>query len=193
MSSNFGQQSMKNLDTAKYITDKGSVVQSFKVNSHETNCLELLIFHNVTKSLHYDGLSYHIYQITYILYIFCTGFTERCPFTGLNMVLKHLTGKQSPHLIYVVFIFFSSFKWNLEDPSRGVLRKRCSETMQQIYRRTSMPKCGFNKIGKKLVNLLHIFRTLFPKNTSGGLLLEFQKRKEKRKKLSKTKNSLIAF
>ena len=43
-----------------------------------------------------------------------------------------------------------------------------------------MPKCGFNKIGKQLLNLLHIFRTLFPKNTSGGLLLEFQKRKEEK-------------
>ena len=35
-----------------------------------------------------------------------------------------------------------------KQPSRGVLRKRCSP-----------------------VNLLHIFRTLFPKNTSEGLLL----------------------
>ena len=29
--------------------------------------------------------------------------------------------------------------------SRGVLRKRCSENVQQIYRRTPMPKCDFNK------------------------------------------------
>ena len=48
MPSSFGQQRLKNLHTAKCITDKGSVVQSFKVNSHETNCLELLIFHTVT-------------------------------------------------------------------------------------------------------------------------------------------------
>ena len=27
--------------------------------------------------------------------------------------------------------------------SRGILRKRCSENMQQIYRRTTMPKCDF--------------------------------------------------
>ena len=31
-------------------------------------------------------------------------------------------------------------------PSRGVLKKRCSENMQQIYRRTPMPKCDFNKV-----------------------------------------------
>ena len=60
--------------------------------------------------------------------------------------------------------------------SRGVLRKRCSENMQQIYRRTSMPKCDFNKValrhGCSLGNLLHIFRTPFLKNTSRWLPLE---------------------
>ena len=42
-----------------------------------------------------------------------------------------------------------------------------------------MPKCDFNFIievllrhGCSPVNLLHIFRTRFPKNTSGGLLLK---------------------
>ena len=29
----------------------------------------------------------------------------------------------------------------------GVLKKTCSENMQQIYRRTPMPKCDFNKCG----------------------------------------------
>ena len=29
--------------------------------------------------------------------------------------------------------------------SRAVLRKKCSENMQQIYRRIPMPKCDFNK------------------------------------------------
>ena len=53
--------------------------------------------------------------------------------------------------------------------------------MQQIYRRLHMPKSDFNKVVKQieitlrrrcsLGNLLHIFRTSFPKNTSGGLLL----------------------
>ena len=27
--------------------------------------------------------------------------------------------------------------------SKGVLKKRCSENMQQIYRATAMPKCDF--------------------------------------------------
>ena len=37
-----------------------------------------------------------------------------------------------------------------EQPSRGVLRKRCSENIQQIYKGTLMPKCDFNKIAKQL-------------------------------------------
>ena len=37
-----------------------------------------------------------------------------------------------------------------KQPSRSVLIKRCSENMQQIYRRTPMPKCDFNKAAKQL-------------------------------------------
>ena len=61
-----------------------------------------------------------------------------------------------------------------KQPSRIVLSKRCSGNMQQIYRGTCMLKCHFNKLkhGCSPVNLLHIFKTLFPKNTSRGLLLQ---------------------
>ena len=34
--------------------------------------------------------------------------------------------------------------------SRGVLRKSCSENMQEIYRRTHMLKCDFNKFALQL-------------------------------------------
>ena len=37
-----------------------------------------------------------------------------------------------------------------KQPPRGVLRKRCSENMKQIYKRTPMPKCDFNKVAKQL-------------------------------------------
>ena len=68
---------------------------------------------------------------------------------------------------------------NQKQPSRGVLRKKYSENMQQIYRRTPIRKCDFNKValhfalqhGPSPVNLLHIFRIPFPKNTSGQLPL----------------------
>ena len=81
-------------------------------------------------------------------------------------------------------------------PSIGILTKRCSENIQQMYRRTPISKCDFNKVAKqhpcrrvisiKLqsnfieitlrhgcfpINLLHIFRIYFPKNTYGGRLL----------------------
>ena len=73
-----------------------------------------------------------------------------------------------------------------KQPRRGILKKRCSENMQQIYRITPMPKRYFDKVALQLieitlrhgcspVNLLHIFRTPFLKNTSGWLLLSFDK------------------
>ena len=45
---------------------------------------------------------------------------------------------------------------------------------------TGVHPCDFNKVAKQLrhgcspVNLLHIFRTPFPMNTSGGMLLELK-------------------
>ena len=36
-----------------------------------------------------------------------------------------------------------------KQPSGGVLKKKCSENMQRIYRRTAMPKCDFNKVAKQ--------------------------------------------
>ena len=66
-----------------------------------------------------------------------------------------------------------------KQPPRGIPRKRCSENMQQVYRRTPIPKCDFNsncieitlRYGCSPVNLLRIFRTPFLKNTSEWLLL----------------------
>ena len=79
---------------------------------------------------------------------------------------------------------FYNFKFR-QQPFRDVLKKRCYENMQQIYKRTPMPKCVSTKLqsnfieiilrhGCSPVNLQHVFRTTFPKNTSEGLLLKFQ-------------------
>ena len=68
------------------------------------------------------------------------------------------------------------------EPSIDVLVTKCSENMQKTYRRTPMPKCDFNKVasdfieikfrhGCSLINLLHIFKTPFSRNTSEELLL----------------------
>ena len=70
-------------------------------------------------------------------------------------------------------------QYDQKQPSRGVLKKRYSEIMQQIHRKTAMPKCYFNKVAKQIslrhgsssVNLLHFFKTRFYKNSSGALLL----------------------
>ena len=66
-------------------------------------------------------------------------------------------------------------------PSRGSLRKRCSENVYQICTCQSVISikllCNFIEItlrhGCSPVNVLHIFKTSFSKNTSGGLLLQF--------------------
>ena len=69
-----------------------------------------------------------------------------------------------------------------KQPSRGVLKKRCFEIMQQIYRKNPCRsvisiKLLFNFIEIALqhvcspVNLWHIFKTPFSKNTSRRLLL----------------------
>ena len=76
-----------------------------------------------------------------------------------------------------------SFKWSPQkQPSRDVLRKRCSENMSKFTgehpsRSVISIKllCNFIEItlrhGCSLANLLHIFITPFTKNASGWLLL----------------------
>ena len=71
----------------------------------------------------------------------------------------------------------------IQKPPRVVLRKWCSENMQQVYRKTLMSKCNFNHLqssfieiafhdGCSPVNVLQIFKTTFFKRTSGRLLLK---------------------
>ena len=42
-----------------------------------------------------------------------------------------------------------------KQPSRAVLRKKCSENMQQIYRRAPMSKCDFSKVTKQVIVSAH--------------------------------------
>ena len=37
-----------------------------------------------------------------------------------------------------------------KQPSKGVLKKRCSEKMQQIYKKIPMPTRNFNKVAMHL-------------------------------------------
>ena len=45
----------------------------------------------------------------------------------------------------IKFVKVEYFDYFQKQPSRGIIWKRCSENMQQIYRRTPVPKCDFNK------------------------------------------------
>ena len=63
--------------------------------------------------------------------------------------------------IFYVFAFSSTDPQ--KQPSRRALRKRCSENMQSNFSEITLRCCP--------VNLLHIFKTPFLKNTSGQLLL----------------------
>ena len=53
-------------------------------------------------------------------------------------------------LYFICLNFNSEYIYLHKQLSRGGLRKRCSENMQQIYRRTHMPKCDFNKVSLQI-------------------------------------------
>ena len=61
-----------------------------------------------------------------------------------------------------ITVILHSINAQQKQPSRGVLIKRCSENMQQIYRKTPVSKCDSNKAP-------------FPKSTSGELKSEYRK------------------
>ena len=42
-----------------------------------------------------------------------------------------------------------------KQPSRGVLKKKCSENVPQIYRRTPKPNCNFNNVTKQLYSQIN--------------------------------------
>ena len=84
-----------------------------------------------------------------------------------------------------MYLYFPPLLYQ-KQPPRGVVRKRHSENIQQVYRRTPM-LCNFIEIalwhGCSSVNLLLISRTHFSKNTSGWLLLNFVIEDSKRSKI----------
>ena len=78
-------------------------------------------------------------------------------------------------------------KWDMilndqKQPSIDALRQRSFKNMQQVYKRTFMPKCDFNKVVLQLYwnhtwarvsscKLAAFFQNSFTKNTSGWVLL----------------------
>ena len=48
----------------------------------------------------------------------------------------------------------------MKQPPRGVLSKRCSENMQQIYSRTPMSKCDFKIIMTIIITIIIILKII---------------------------------
>ena len=102
--------------------------------------------------------------------------TVQIPYSKLLSFKLHDRKLVSCKLITKCYLLKYSIQ---RQPFRGVLKKRCTENMQQFYRRTLMPKCDFNKAAFEIglwhgcspVNFLNIFRAHFSKNTSRWLLL----------------------
>ena len=78
--------------------------------------------------------------------------------------------KKTRMAIVMSFQNFQTFIKYRKQPSRGVPMKRCSENMQQIYRRTPNLIEITLQYGCYPVSLLPILRTPFHWNISGGLL-----------------------
>ena len=51
---------------------------------------------------------------------------------------------------YIFCNYYLILSYFQKQPFRGFLRKRCSENMQQNYRRSPMPKCDFNNVAFQL-------------------------------------------
>ena len=65
-----------------------------------------------------------------------------CKLTSLEYFLL-------PKRSVLVTVVSAPLKILQKQPFRGVLRKRFSENMYQIYRRTPMPKCDFKKVAEQ--------------------------------------------
>ena len=94
----------------------------------------------------------------------CSKFTGEHPCRFAFGILNFLSCRSNVVVIWENFIskyqmiptVITIYKttWHICDlqkqPYRGVLGKRCSENMQQTYRRTPMPKCNFNEVALQL-------------------------------------------
>ena len=89
---------------------------------------------------------------TVVIYLFCR-FLRKIFHLSTSWVKKMSTSYKS---IFPVNLEKNNLSCNAtvrisqKQSPRGVLKKRCSENLQQIYMRTPMPKCDFNKVAKQL-------------------------------------------
>ena len=85
-------------------------------------------------------------SLLYLLFVFCYLFFVIC---FIIMIFKFrsfsgiFSGGDSLSDDGVI-----SIPMGQKQPFKGCLKIWCSENMQQIYRRTPMPKCDFDKVSK---------------------------------------------
>ena len=53
-------------------------------------------------------------------------------------------------LCFICLTFNPQYCYLQKQQFKGLFRKGCPENMQQIYRRTPMPKCDFNKVSLRI-------------------------------------------
>ena len=103
-----------------------------------------------------------------------------------NSNVKEIINLQKKKIrVWLISVVLCRTKKYQKQPSRGVLIKRLKNSAN--YRRTTMPKCGFNKVALQLYRnhtwsqtsawvffckFSVYFQKPFPKNTSAGLLLK---------------------
>ena len=68
----------------------------------------------------------------------------------LSFYYRFISGQTSNIFLNALKARFDLLLCIQKQPSRGVLRRKCSEDMQQNYRRTPMSKYDFNKVALQL-------------------------------------------
>ena len=126
------------------------------VQKHEKNEQTMLFLWFFNKIWEMNGNFY----FSECLYCWCVItnpiFCDVCAEQGANFQLTvALCGHTSGFLnLTSLMITFSKLQFSIvlgqKQPFRGILRKKCSENMHQIYRRTPNAKWGFNKCANQL-------------------------------------------
>ena len=108
-------------------------------------------FDKVAKQLYWNHTLVWVFSCKFAAYFQNTFFnTSGCLLLSIVLktsVLFQFLRYYSNWIHFLNLTFYDGYDFNFQKQlSTGVLRKRCSENIQKTYRRTSMPKCDFNKI-----------------------------------------------
>ena len=100
---------------------------------------------------------YNLYPSQNLLWYVIEKVMEKCLFRHaidcfcpLRVPFKRLDDSKDFKGKVPLVTFLNAGSQTQKQPSRGVFIKRCSESMQQIYRRKPRSKCDFEKVEKQL-------------------------------------------